>query len=44
MLPHDWAVSQPFSKVMPQAEEQGYGDRYGIGWYKNLKEGSRWMD
>ena len=33
-LPHDWAVSRPFSQTMPQAEAQGYRDRYGIGWYK----------
>lgn len=47
-LPHDWAVSRPFSQTMPQAEAQGYRDRYGIGWYKRnwrleqKKEGHRY--
>lgn len=33
-LPHDWAVSRPFNKEMAEGEQQGFRDRWGIGWYK----------
>lgn len=33
-LPHDWAVNCPLKKDMPQAEAQGFFDRWGIGWYR----------
>lgn len=40
-LPHDWAVSRPFNKVMEDGMSQGFRDRWGIGWYKktlNIEE------
>ncbi|MDL2302408.1 DUF4982 domain-containing protein [Lachnospiraceae bacterium OttesenSCG-928-D06] len=33
-LPHDWAISMPFNREMDQGEQQGFRDRWGIGWYK----------
>ncbi len=33
-LPHDWAISMPFSEEMEEADTQGFRDRWGIGWYK----------
>lgn len=40
-LPHDWAVSAAFDQNMDQGEQQGFRDRWGIGWYRktlHLKE------
>ena len=37
-LPHDWAVSRPFNKVMEDGMSQGFRDRWGIGWYKKDSE------
>lgn len=40
-LPHDWAVSRPFNKVIEDGMSQGFRDRWGIGWYKktlNIEE------
>ena len=34
ILPHDWAISCPFSKEMDEAASQGYRDRFGVGWYE----------
>ena len=48
-LPHDWAVSRPFNKVMEDGMSQGFRDRWGIGWYKKTvtleekKEGMRYL-
>ncbi len=33
-LPHDWAITAPISRTMSQAKEQGFRDRWGIGWYR----------
>ena len=33
-LPHDWAVDAPFDRNMVQGEDQGFRDRWGIGWYR----------
>lgn len=33
-LPHDWAVFSPFNRRMEQAQQQGFRDRWGIGWYR----------
>lgn len=33
LLPHDWAISQPLNKDMIQGKQQGFFDRWGIGWY-----------
>lgn len=43
-LPHDWAIGRPLSRDMDQGPQQGFRDRWGIGWYRrkfeipNLKE------
>lgn len=48
-LPHDWAVSRPFNKVMEDGMSQGFRDRWGIGWYKKTlnieekKKGKRYL-
>ena len=48
-LPHDWAVSRPFNKVMEDGMSQGFRDRWGIGWYKKIlhieekKKGKRYL-
>ncbi|MDR1537562.1 MAG: glycoside hydrolase family 2 protein [Clostridiales bacterium] len=33
-LPHDWAISRPFNEQMREGSEQGFFDRWGIGWYR----------
>ncbi len=33
-LPHDWAITAPVSKSMRQAKDQGFRDRWGVGWYR----------
>ena len=33
-LPHDWAVSRPLNREMPEGGPQGFLDRWGIGWYR----------
>ena len=33
-LPHDWAVGAPFNRYMDQGIQQGFRDRWGIGWYR----------
>jgi beta-galactosidase len=33
-LPHDWAVTMPISEDMRQGADQGYRNRWGIGWYR----------
>lgn len=33
-IPHDWAVSSPMNRDMEQGKEQGFFDRWGIGWYR----------
>lgn len=33
-IPHDWAVSSPMNRSMEQGEQQGFFDRWGIGWYR----------
>ena len=40
-IPHDWAVSRPINRDMPEGSSQGFLDRWGIGWYRrslSLKE------
>lgn len=44
LLPHDWAVSSPLNRRMGQAQEQGFYDRWGIGWYKRKLEVRREQD
>lgn len=34
ILPHDWAVSSPMNRAMEQGDQQGFLDRWGIGWYR----------
>ena len=34
-VPHDWAISRPFNKDTPCGSSQGYFDRWGVGWYRN---------
>jgi len=34
ILPHDWVVNAPFDKEMRQGADQGYRNRWSIGWYK----------
>ena len=33
-LPHDWAVDCPFDRDMERGMDQGFRDRWGIGWYR----------
>ncbi|MCD7955923.1 MAG: hypothetical protein LUG93_09295 [Lachnospiraceae bacterium] len=33
-LPHDWAIASARNPKMPYGGEQGFFDRYGIGWYR----------
>jgi len=33
-IPHDWAISSPLNRDMEQGKEQGFFDRWGIGWYR----------
>ncbi len=33
-LPHDWAVGRPFNRWMDQGPQQGFFDRWGVGWYR----------
>ena len=33
-LPHDWAITAPFSREMAEGEAQGFRDRWGVGWYR----------
>ena len=33
-LPHDWAVDCPFDRDMERGTDQGFRDRWGIGWYR----------
>lgn len=33
-LPHDWAIDCPFNREMERGMEQGFRDRWGIGWYR----------
>jgi beta-galactosidase len=33
-LPHDWAITAPINRNMKQAKDQGFRDRWGIGWYR----------
>ena len=35
-IPHDWMISAPINKNMPQGEAQGFFERWGIGWYKRM--------
>lgn len=35
-LPHDWAVSSPLHRQMEEGEQQGFFDRWGIGWYRRI--------
>ncbi len=36
-LPHDWALTMPLNRDMPEGEPQGFYDRWSVGWYrKNL--------
>ena len=37
-LPHDWAIERPFNKWMDQGPDQGFRDRWGIGWYRRKLE------
>lgn len=32
-MPHDWAIERPFNRWMEQGTDQGFHDRWGIGWY-----------
>ena len=34
ILPHDWAIERPFNRNMQQGMQQGFRDRWGIGWYR----------
>ena len=33
-LPHDWAITMPFDRKMEEGGQQGFRDRWGIGWYR----------
>ena len=33
-LPHDWAVDCPFDRDMERGMDQGFRDRWGMGWYR----------
>lgn len=33
-LPHDWAIHAPINRDMKQGTDQGFRDRWGIGWYR----------
>ncbi len=33
-LPHDWAVDCPFDRDMERGTDQGFRNRWGIGWYR----------
>lgn len=33
-LPHDWGVEVPFDRDMEEGEQQGFHNRFGIGWYR----------
>ena len=33
-IPHDWAISAPFSPAMRQGAAQAFRDRWGTGWYR----------
>ncbi|MCD8103495.1 MAG: glycoside hydrolase family 2 protein [Lachnospiraceae bacterium] len=33
-LPHDWAIASARNPKMPYGGEQGFFDRYGVGWYR----------
>lgn len=37
-LPHDWAIGRPFNRSMNQGLQQGFRDRWGIGWYRRKLE------
>lgn len=37
-LPHDWAVSMPVREDMERGTDQGFLDRWGIGWYRKRFE------
>ena len=34
VLPHDWAISMPLNREMPEGEPQGFYDRWSVGWYR----------
>jgi len=34
VLPHDWAVNAPFNREMEEGAQQGFRDRWGVGWYR----------
>ena len=36
-LPHDWAITAPFSREMAEGEAQGFRDRWGVGWYRKIQ-------